>query len=433
MGSNLDQVHFNLGRIASALSSNPVDLMEAKKRKPKVKFGSPKEKKGQGPGRKQRKQQRKQEKFYQGQEPVRSESGRSVPIGEPFRSPQNRPSSPPSTPVRPQAPSVAPQSRPSHGDLPSSEPAKALPLVLPPEKSVEPSEKPQEAPTKSSTEPKTPQLIPTKSRLVTEPVGAPRSGSSFLQRVKSTPSPEEKKPGLPGRAIGVLKRIASLVKRRMLGEECLPRTFVAMGLTEERSSTTFKKCSPGAMLSTPYLRHSLPLNLFVNPDDDNPTFPIRANCRASLAGVGRALQKDMAGSGEATVKQALQRVNQMGGTRGKTRLKLWGTGVGGKRMETYRGPPHKPLRTSSLAKRLKISKKKAAALHGISTGRPDMVKHTSPYSPVGGAKGPSGNREVHRAEQAHAKPERKRSKRKERRVQAGREVTIARGKALAGR
>jgi hypothetical protein len=100
-------------------------------------------------------------------------------------------------------------------------------------------------------------------------------------------------------------------------------------------------------------------------------------------------------------------------------------------METFRGPPHKSKRTSNLAKRLGISKKKASKLHGISTGRPDMVKHTSPYSPVGGSKGPSGNREVARSPLAHAKPKHKKSKRSSRRRAAGRRTTIARGKALA--
>jgi hypothetical protein len=222
-----------------------------------------------------------------------------------------------------------------------------------------------------------------------------------------------------------------LFKNKLMSDKGMPRTMLALQLVEERSSTTFKKCPKGAMVSTPHLRHSLPLNTFAKPDEDNPTFPIRAGCRASKGGVLRALQKDMSGASEGVVKQVLQRINSQGGVRGKDRIKGWGTGVGGKRMETFRGPPHKSKRTSNLAKRLGISKKKASKLHGISTGRPDMVKHTSPYSPVGGSKGPSGNREVARSPLAHAKPKHKKSKRSSRRRAAGRRTTIARGKALA--
>lgn len=420
MGGNLDQVHADLARIASA-------LMEGKKG---PKAGSPKERKGKGPGRKKRKQQRTQEKLYQGQEPVKSKSGRSVPIGEPYQPPAARP---PAT-TRTQAAQPTPQPRPS----------RAVPTTPPPTKPAEPAKTPEQAakpPAKPSAAPKPARPTP-KPRAVSEPrrtaPGAPLPEPrkpSLWQRVlgKKPSEPAPKKPSLPGRAVGAFKRIAGLFKRKLLGEAHLPRTLLAMGMTEERSSTTFKKCSPGAMIATPYLRHSLPMNQFVNPDDENPTFPIRSNCRASMGGVTRALQKDMSGAGEATVKQVLQRINQMGGTRGKTKFKAWGTGVGGKRMETYRGKPGTPKRTDSLAKKLGISKKKASALHGISTGKSDMVKHTPPYSPVGGAKGPAGNREVNRADQAHAKPSHKQSKRKEKRKAASRAVTIARGKALAGR
>jgi hypothetical protein len=140
----------------------------------------------------------------------------------------------------------------------------------------------------------------------------------------------------------------------------------------------------------------------------------------------------MSNAGEGVTKQVIQRINAQGGTRGKDKLKAWGTGKGGKRMNTYRGKPHSPQRTKSLAKRLGISRKKAAGLYGVSTGRPDMVKHTSPYSPVGGAKGPSGNREVSRAGRSSDKS-RKKSKGSEKRRKASREVTHARGKALIGR
>jgi len=215
----------------------------------------------------------------------------------------------------------------------------------------------------------------------------------------------------------------------------MPRTLLALQLSEERSSTTFKKCKRGAMVSTPHLRHTLNSKIFVKDDEDNPTFPVRAGCRSSKAGVLRALQKDMSGADEATVKAVLQRINtgKSGGTRGKDAIKGWGTGVGGKRMETFRGKPGTPKRTASLAKKLGISKSKAAKLHGISTGKPDNQKHTAPYSPPGGSKGPSGNREVHKAKNAHAKPAgKKKSKGSKKRKKARREGAVGRSRARLG-
>jgi hypothetical protein len=249
------------------------------------------------------------------------------------------------------------------------------------------------------------------------------------------PAGEAPKPsGIRARVRGVLKRLTGL-KRRFLGSDVeLSRTFRAMQLVEERSSTTFKKCKQGAMISSKTLRHSLNRHTFVNPDKKHPTFPIRAGCRASKGGVLRSLQKDMSNASEATVKQVLRRMNTggSGGVRGKDTIHGWGTGVGGKRMNTYRGKPHMPKRTKSLAKRLGISRKNASKLYGISTGKPDLAKHTSPYSPPGGSKGPSGNREVRRAS-GRGEQKRKKSKGSEKRRAASREVTHARGKALIGR
>lgn len=213
----------------------------------------------------------------------------------------------------------------------------------------------------------------------------------------------------------------------------VPKTFVAMGLSEQTSSTSFKKCKGGSLAGTAHKRHTMPKNKFVKPSKDNPTIPIRTNCRASLGGVARSLQKDMSGAKESVVKRTLHRINQEGGgTRGKARFKAWGTGVGGKRMKTYHGPPHKSKRTGSLAKRLGISRKAASKLHGVSTGKADMVKHTAPYSPVGGSKGSSGNREVSRSPKADAKPKHKKSKRSKRRRASSQAVTIGRGRARAG-
>lgn len=406
MGAKLDQTHADLARISSALTEDATPILEAKKRKPNIKVGPKK-----GKGRKFEKQARNLRQLGQGQRPF------TDPHDEPH-DPGRRPST--------QAPVAAPRAR---TPLPERT-AKPLKPV-PPTAATEPLKAPAKAPAK----PKAPQPLP-KPQVVTEPAGdLKKKPQTFLQRVKSkvlSRRREADRKSLPRRAFGVLRRAAGFLKRKILGESQMTRTMRAIALVEERSSTTFKKCAKGAMISSPGMRHSMPKNTFAKPDEDNPTFPIRSGCRASKGGVLRALQKDMSGADEALTKQVLQRINAQGGTRGKDRIKGWGTGVGGKRMETYRGNPHTPKRTDSLAKRLGISKKKASKLHGVSTGRADPVKHTSPYSPAGGSKGPAGNREVHRATGAHSKPKIMQSKRKERRKAASRAVTIARGKALAG-
>lgn len=191
-------------------------------------------------------------------------------------------------------------------------------------------------------------------------------------------------------------------------------------LIEQRSSTTFKKCRPAAMLSTPYLRKSMPRNIFVNPDKKNPTYPIRPGCRASLGGVARSLQFGKAS--EAKKREIMKRGNALGGVRGKSRFKFWGTGVGGTRMETHRGSP-------GTAKRHKK--------YGISTGRSDNAKHTPPYSTPGstgkGDVGPAGNREVVRSPLHAADPPKgPRSKGKKHREAARAASTIGRSKEAIG-
>ena len=430
MSAKLDQVHTDLVRISSALLGSSSSLHEAnadkvakKARDRALKLAAKqaaKESAGKAGTRKKGKEQRTQDRLYKQQEPVRSSSGRTVRIGEPFRPPADRPARP-ATPI--------PQIQTPRLEPVPTRPSSAVP-GLPPTAA--------KATLKAPSQP-----TALKPQVVTEPAGAVRkTPETFLQRVKrkvmgqrkdaGIPEQGKEKKSLPSRAMSAFRRVAGIFKRKVLGES-QARTMLALSLVEERSSTTFKKCPKGALISTRGLRHSMPLNMFANPNKDNPTFPIRAGCRASKGGVARALQKDMSGAGEALTKQVLQRINAQGGTRGKDRFKAWGTGVGGKRMETYRGKPHTPQRTASLAKRLGISKKKAAALHGVSTGRPDMVKHTSPYSPVGGSKGAAGNREVARSPGAHEKPHRLHSKRKKKRVASSRAVTSARGTALAGR
>lgn len=409
MGAKLDQVHANLGRISSALGvSRGESLSEAKKKKPKVKAGPKK-----GKGRKFEKQAKNLRQLGQGRRPY------TDPHDEPHL-PDRRP------------PASSAASEPEH------------PIIV--RTPISPPQAKQPAPPTAPSSPSTAVVAAPKPRERREAPGVPPTPATLWQKIKRMTGFRRRQAGIPdakpadqptgirARIKGVLKRLGGL-RRRFLGSDVeLPRTLHAMQLAEQRSSTTFKKCPKGAMISTPGMRHSMPKNTFVNPDEDNPTFPIRPGCRASKGGVLRALQKDMSGAGESTVKQVLQRINAQGGTRGKDKIKGWGTGVGGKRMETYRGKSGTPMRTKSLAKKLGISRKAASKLHGISTGRPDNVKHTAPYSPTGGSKGPSGNREVARAHGAHAKGEgKKRSKRSEKRRASSRAVTAARGKALIGR
>lgn len=181
------------------------------------------------------------------------------------------------------------------------------------------------------------------------------------------------------------------------------------------NQTTFKKCDPGAMVGTPYLRHDNPLNTYVNPDADYPTWPIRPGCRASLAGVGRALQ--YADPNEAVVRQVIGRVNRLGGIRGKARLHLWGTGVGGQRMETHRGPSGAPKRDKD---------------YGISTGERDDRLHTARAE-----QHVRGNRRIDPVPLNAAKRSKKKgkavSKGKTKRSEASRLGTIVTGKKTIGR
>lgn len=251
---------------------------------------------------------------------------------------------------------------------------------------------------------------------------------------KSKQSPTSSASSRLTRFKGLLKSIGGRVaglKRRLMDDVYVSRTYLMLNLDEQRSSTTFKKCPRGAMISTKGMRQSIPKNQFVKPDKDNPTFAIRPGCRAGKAGTLRALQKDMSNADEATAKQTIKRINAQGGTRGKDRLRAWGTGTaaGGKRFDTYDA---KGQKAKSLAKRLGISRKKAAKLHGVSTGKPDNQKHTSPYSPPGGSKGPAGNREVPRYAKMHKAKSKKTNRSKERteKREAG---TIKRGRAKIGR
>lgn len=175
--------------------------------------------------------------------------------------------------------------------------------------------------------------------------------------------------------------------------------------------TTFKKCSPGAMISTPHLRQELPLNQFSNPDDKYPTWPLRPGCRASLAGLGRALQ--FANPNRQLKKAVIQKVNALGGVRGKARIKLWGTGVGGSRMETHRGPSGAPKRNKR---------------YGTPTGERDNRLHTDSDE-----HGQRGNREVPRAHGHAAKqPIGPKTKRKTHREKSARAAHISRGQKRIG-
>ena len=196
------------------------------------------------------------------------------------------------------------------------------------------------------------------------------------------------------------------------------------GKSKYENSTTFKSCSGtgGAMAASKTLRHSLPKNIFVNDDPDHPTWPVRSDCRPSMAGLGRAMQ--MAGpkgkSGKrgptknADIKsQVMGRVNK-GEIRGGRRLKLWGTGVGGQRMETHRGPPGTPERDPD---------------YGESTGKRDEHLHTarSEHSKA-------GNREVKRPSKGDEEytTKKKTSKGAKKREEASRKASIKKSKQRLG-
>lgn len=396
MGTKLEAACADLDRIASALKTEKVSQLDE--------------------GRKERKQRRNQDRLYGGLDNPLNQ----VPAGGPKKSKKSKAASAakPKTPIKVVKTTV------------SASPPAAPPIQATKVKVVSDTRRPAPASTPSK-----------KPTLFSRTLG---KLPDFMAGKK--PPQDKNEPPRPDRLAGVkdrLKRLKGMLKgfagalsgrKRLTDDVYVSDTFMALYLGEERSSTTFKKCPKGAMVSTAHLRHSLPKNMFVNPDEDNPTYPIRPGCRSSLAALGRAIQPDMANSDEAIVKQVIQRVNQMGGTRGKTRLRLWGTGKGGKRMETFRGPPGTPKRTGKSKKLKKQFGKKASKLHGVSTGKPDNQKHTPPYSPPGGSKGPAGNREVPRHPDAHKKPPgKKKSKGSQKRRAAQQAGTIKRGKAKIGR
>jgi hypothetical protein len=414
MGSKLDEAHQELTYIAAALRAHPVETLDEAKKKP-----------GEL-SRKERKQQEKQNALYRGKAPMNQDSGRPY-VPESKSKSKSPPVSRPTVPTTPIAPPSAAAVR-----IISAPPAPPTPVKI-----VAP-EKPAEKPKAERSTPRAPKI---------EPKAEPQSLLSriskrvlpgFLGGQEKPASDEPKAPHASrlGQIKGFLKSLKDRLfgRKRLDSDVSMPRTLMALRLTEERSSTTFKPCKDRAMVSTAHLRHTLPKPWFVKPDEENPTFPVRTDCRSSLAALGRAIQPDMANPDEAIVNSVLRRVNSTtGGTRGRLNLRLWGTGRGGQRMETYRGAPGTPKRTDTLAKKLGISKKEASALHGISTGRADNQKHTSPYSPPGGSKGPAGNREVPRHPLAHAKAPVKSSGKKAKRTEKREAGKIGRGLARIGR
>ena len=222
------------------------------------------------------------------------------------------------------------------------------------------------------------------------------------------------------------------------------RTFRAMQLVEERSSTTFKKCSPGAMVSTPFLRKSMPQDRFVKQSKDgNHTFAVRPECRASVAGGLRATQFDNVSPSTASTYR--QRVNRMGGVNSRIKMRAWEPG---KRVKTHSSAAPSKVqferlvpriagklkqkeglddnaaeskakkiakkilrdlqdkRESALAKRYGISKNEAGKLHGKAkrdeTGK--AVKDEKPHT-AKSEWGRAGNREVPRSPLHAATPE----------------------------
>jgi len=188
--------------------------------------------------------------------------------------------------------------------------------------------------------------------------------------------------------------------------------FLKDGGSKYENPTSFKKCPKGAMVSTPYLRHELPKNTFVKAgggfDGKTPTLPIRPGCRASLGGVARSLQ--FSKQNKSTTRQVLARINRLGGTRGKAQFRAWGTGVGGARMETKRGPSGAPRRTKG---------------YGTPTGERDDRIHTASHE-----HGKAGLREVPRAgKAAYEKGAIKtKSKGSKKRSDASEKVTVARSR-----
>lgn len=290
---------------------------------------------------------------------------------------------------------------------------------------VKPEVKPAEKPvTKPVTKPaETPSLVKpvvVKPVVKVEPKVVPQPAAKPAVKIAAKPAVKVAKPVVP--QVKVTPKVTKPAEPEWLKllnkmsdefekEETMyiPKTAVVL---EAKSSTTFKKCSPGAMLSTAYLRHKIPQDRFVNRDDDHPTWPIRPECRASLAGLGRALQ--YAKPGETVKREVLSRVNRLGGIKGKSRIRLWGTGVGGERMKTHRGKSGTPKRHKE---------------YGKPTDRVDNKLHTAKAE-----HGRAGNREVERHPLAGAKPEKhKVSGKKAKREEKRRLAQVKRGKHAIGR
>lgn len=243
------------------------------------------------------------------------------------------------------------------------------------------------------------------------------------------------------------KRKAGKLKRH--SEKKRDKADGAGRTSKYTNPTTFKKCKGGAMISSPYLRSSLPSNTFVKPPRTKKdpktgktkkvlgTYPIRSNCRASLAGLGRALQFKQKKGGKgafqadrALATKVLKRANQesrkerkgKGGETGKRgpgghQFKLWGTRTSltkQTRQETHRGP-------SGAAKRHKK--------YGKTTGREDKRLHTAKDE-----HGQEGNREVARSPMhAASRPDDKKSKGSKSRSSARSEGHAKRGMAAIGK
>lgn len=251
------------------------------------------------------------------------------------------------------------------------------------------------------------------------------------------------------------------------------RTFRAMKLVEERSSTTFQKCSPGAMISTPYLRKSIPQDRFVKQSEDGyHTFVVRPDCRASIAGGLRAAQFDNVSP--ATAAAFRQRINRMGGVNSRIRMRAWEPG---KRVKTHSSiAPSKiqferlvpriasklkdkeglsdaaaeskakkiakkilrelqDKKKSALAKRYGISKNEASKLHGKPKRDKSgsVIKDDKPHT----AKrewGRAGNREVPRSPLHAAAPEeKKRGRRPTKRREQGKLAGVRNSRAAIAR
>lgn len=469
MGTKLEATSAELDRISRALKKEPAGLLDEARKK--TKYRRPK-----GAGRREKKKAEKTGKEHAPEVTRKLGLPDDNPLDTPLIRAKNTrigqtkarkvddPSGPPALgsknvqrPAQPRTPVTPAPSAPLRAPTPPAPPPRPEPEVKKPEREIagiKPVSATSQRPKVADTPATTVKVEKPSTSQRRTAVGVPPTTvkPSFLDRIMRLPRflrgkkppqdqnqpPSPKPPTRSGmdRLKAVLKRFASFFggRKKLMDDIFVPRTLLAMQITEERNETTFKPCKQRAMVSTAHLRHSIPKPWFVKPDEENPTYPVRTDCRASLAALGRAIQHDMGNPDEDIVGEVLKRVNATTGqTRGRLRLRLWGTGRGGRRMETFRGPPGKAKRTDTLAKKLGISKKDASKLHGVSTGRADNQKHTPPYSPPGGSKGPAGNREVPRHPLAHAKPPTKETTKKTKRQERREAHKIGRGQAKIGR